>query len=302
MTTVRIPHPFPYQGSKRNIAHHILPHIPLDVERLIEPFCGSAAISIAAAANGTATKFALNDIDNSLMTLWHYILDRPIELGMAYERLWYSQHVDRRAFYVQIRDEFNSTHQPHHFLYLLARMVKGSVRYSNAGAFNQSPDNRRSGMQPLMMRRQLSCVSALLSNRTTLSSGDFRDIISRVSRNDLVYMDPPYQGISFKRDHRYIGGIYFDEFVDVLYFMNQHGQSYLISYDGRTGDKEHGQVLPESLGLTRLQIRAGRSSQATLLGVERETVESLYLSPALKDRLNGDRSAPNPLCYPTEFR
>ena len=40
-----IPHPFPYQGSKRGIARHILAHFPRDVDCLIEPFCGSGAIS-----------------------------------------------------------------------------------------------------------------------------------------------------------------------------------------------------------------------------------------------------------------
>ncbi|MGH8281278.1 MAG: DNA adenine methylase, partial [Gammaproteobacteria bacterium] len=51
MTDRLIPHPFPYQGSKRVIARYILPHFPRDVNRLIEPFCGASAVSIAAAAH-----------------------------------------------------------------------------------------------------------------------------------------------------------------------------------------------------------------------------------------------------------
>jgi DNA adenine methylase len=39
------------------------------------------------------------------------------------------------------------------------------------------------------------------------------------------------------------------------------------------------------LNLTLVEIEAGRSSQATLLGREEMTVESLYLSPALADEL-----------------
>jgi DNA adenine methylase len=52
-------------------------------------------------------------------------------------------------------------------------------------------------------------------------------------------------------------------------------------YDGRTGARQYGQILPDSLGLTHIEINAGRSSQATLLGRSARTYESLYLSPAL---------------------
>jgi DNA adenine methylase len=45
----RLPQPIPYQGSKRNIATQILRYAPRSIERIIEPFAGSAAVSVAAA-------------------------------------------------------------------------------------------------------------------------------------------------------------------------------------------------------------------------------------------------------------
>ena len=289
--SIQVPHPFPYQGSKRNIARQILPYLPADIDRLIEPFCGSAAISIAAAAYGFADKFALNDVNYALMTLWSEILERPGQLAKEYERLWREQQTDRKEYFTRVRAEFNATHQPHHLLYLLARIVKGSVRYSSDGQFNQAPDNRRAGMRPETMRRQIFGVSELLAGRTCLSAMDFREAITTASSTDVVYFDPPYQGISFSRDHRYYQGLSYNEFVDVLMLLNLNGISYLVSYDGRTGEKHHGQSLPGDLSLRRLEIHAGKSSQATLLGESRETVESLYLSPALVKRLDSNRRA-----------
>ena len=286
----QVPHPFPYQGSKRGIAHHILPYIPPDVARLIEPFCGSAAISIAAAACGFAGKFALNDINSALMALWGEILERPAQLTKEYERLWYEQQTDRKEYFSRVRAEFNATHEPHHLLYLLARIVKGSVRYSSDGQFNQAPDNRRAGMRPETMRRQIFRVSELLAGRTSLSAMDFRESIVTATPNDVVYLDPPYQGVSFARDHRYYRGLSYNELVDVLVLMNLNDISYLVSYDGRTGEKQHGQSLPSDLELRHLEIYAGKSSQATFLGKHSETVESLYLSPALVNRLESRRS------------
>ncbi|MCB2263843.1 MAG: DNA adenine methylase [Candidatus Thiosymbion ectosymbiont of Robbea hypermnestra] len=287
-----IPHPFPYQGSKRGIASHILRHFPDDVYCLIEPFCGAGAVSIAAAAEGLAKRFLLNDLNGPLMKLWDEILQRPGQLSDRYERLWHEQHPDRKEYFFRIRDEFNSTHLPHHLLYLLARIVKGSVRYSSDGLFNQSADNRRSGMRPNAMRRNIMGVSYLLGEKTSISAVDFREVIKKTREVDLVYMDPPYQGTSFTRDHRYYNGVTYDDFVDALHVMNKHHISYIISYDGVTGEKSHGKLLPGSLSLKHLHIHAGRSSQATLLGGKEETIESLYLSPALVQRLGREVREP----------
>ena len=288
LNNISIPHPFPYQGSKRGIAQYILLYLPRSVHCLIEPFCGSGAVSIAAAAHGLAKQFWLNDLNEPLMELWRKILERPNELTGDYEKLWNEQYPNKKEFFFQIRDEFNTAHQPHHLLYLLARIVKGSVRYSAEGKFNQSADNRRLGMRPKTMRQQIFGVSTLLAGKTTLSAVDFRIVVEKADKDDLVYMDPPYQGISFTRDHRYYNGLSYDEFIDTLQIMNDKDVSYIISYDGQTGGKTHGKLLPYRLSLKHLNIHAGRSSQATLLGYNHETVESLYLSPALVERLNGE--------------
>ena len=291
---VSIPHPFPYQGSKRAIARHILPFVPRGTACLIEPFCGSGAVSIAAAYHGLANSFILNDINAPLMNLWSWILDRPEDLAEGYERLWNEQRPHRREFFFRIRGEFNSSHRPDHMLYLLARIVKGSVRYSSEGVFNQSADNRRWGMRPWKMRRQILGVSSLLSGKTHLSATDFRNVVFNAKKSDLIYMDPPYQGTSAAKDRRYYNTLAYDEFVDALSVMNNRHLSYIVSYDGQTGEKIHGRSLPPELSLVRIEIRAGRSSQATLLGTNRQTIESLYLSPTLMDRLdNGNLRTEN---------
>lgn len=283
---ISVPHPFPYQGSKRGIAKHILPHFPSDVNCLIEPFCGASAITLSARAHGLIKKAILNDLNEPLIRLWQEILENPDVLVNKYEQLWHEQHKDKKAYFFKVREQFNEQHQPHHLLYLLARIVKGAVRYSSSGSFNQSADNRRSGMRPDTMRKNIINVSSLLSGITTLSSVDFSEVVKKAQKNDLVYMDPPYQGTSFTRDHRYLNGLTYDDFVDVLKIMNEKDTSYIISYDGKTGEKNHGKSLPKSLSLKHLHIKAGRSSQATLLGGSDETIESLYLSPTLVDRLN----------------
>jgi DNA adenine methylase len=279
-----LPHPVQYQGSKRNLAANILRFLPDRVERLVEPFAGTAAISIAAAARQTAQDFWLNDLNKPLIELFQLIIEHPGDLGDAYADIWNEQHSDSIGHYFEVRKNFNKTNDPKLFLYLLARCVKGAVRYNSQGLFNQSPDKRRKGTQPATMRRNIEGVARLLKGKCQFTCLDYRQVLTQVQKHDFVYIDPPYQGVCGNKDSRYFSGIDFEDFILALEHLNTRGIAFAISYDGRLGNKTFGRVLPESLGLQRIEIEVGRSSQSTLLGREEITIESLYLSADFIDR------------------
>lgn len=283
---MKIPHPIPYQGSKRNLAKYILPFFPLEIRTLFEPFSGSAAISIAAAVHGKATHFHLNDVNQPLIALWNEIINNPKEISAQYENLWIEQQGNERKYYDVVRDNFNKTKRPDYLIYLLARCVKASVRYNANGDFNQSPDNRRLGRNPQQMKADIFAVSNLLQNKTILTSVDYKEVLKKATPRDLVYMDPPYQGVCATGDPRYFSGIDFDEFLQELKKLNSRNVPFILSYDGRTGKKSYGQNLPDELGLYRLEVEAGRSTQATLLGRDDITIESVYLSSNLVQKLH----------------
>lgn len=278
---MRIPQPFQYQGSKRGLASAILHYLPTKINRLVEPFAGSAALSIACVVLGRAKEYWLNDYNQPLAQLLNLIVNQPEALADVYQRIWCGQKTDSLEYYYHVREDFNRTHDPRLFLYLLARCVKGAVRYNSEGLFNQSPDKRRRGTQPETMRANILGVSLMLRGRTTVTAHDYRDVLANVRRDDVVYMDPPYQGVCGDRDARYFAGISFDDFVAALDGLNQCGVRFAVSYDGRTGQRTYGQPLPRYLGMTLIELEAGRSTQETLLGREAITVESLYLSAPL---------------------
>ncbi len=280
------PHPIQYQGSKRNLAPVILRYYPRPIDRLIEPFAGSAAMTIATAARGLAQSYLVNDLNKPLSELLALIVEQPEELAEFYERLWQEQQGDSVGHYYRVRDEFNQTQNPRLFLYLLARCVKGAVRYNSEGLLNQSPDKRRLGTRPQTMRTSILGVSRLLKGKTIFFASDYREILSLARENDLVYMDPPYQGVCGNRDARYFAGIDYSDFVAALDELNSRNISYIVSYDGRRGEKKFGETLPGTLKLTHIEIEAGVSSQATLLGKQEVTYESLYLSHALIRKLS----------------
>lgn len=276
-----IPQPIPYQGSKRRIAPAILHHFPARTTRLIEPFAGSAALSLAAASQSLAQQYWINDGHAPLVRLWREIVERPMELAEQYAHLWDTQLGQERAYFDLVRDRFNSDHDPADFLYLLARCVKAAIRYNADGKFNNTPDNRRRGARPVEMSWRLERASALLRGRTRITAWDYATVLEDCTDEDVVYMDPPYQGVSQRRDQRYLPKVDHDEFCHHLAELNRNRIMFAVSYDGRTGDRTYGNSLPKSLQLIHLEICAGRSTQATLLGRSEVTYESLYLSPSL---------------------
>ncbi|OKH40738.1 DNA adenine methylase [Calothrix sp. HK-06] len=275
------PHPIQYQGSKRGIASTILNFLPKKIERLVEPFAGTAAMSVAASAQRVSQQYWINDLNKPLIQLLELIIEHPYDVVDGYSQVWNEQIGDSIKHYYQIRDKFNTSNDPILFLYLLARCVKGAVRYNNEGLFNQSPDKRRKGTQPEKMFKNIEGVSKLLKGKCVFTSFDYKEVLSQVKSTDFVYMDPPYQGVCGNKDSRYYSGINFDGFVSSLEELNRKDILFAVSYDGKRGNKTFGQNLPKNLNLKRVEIQVGRSSQATLLGKQEITIESLYLSNPL---------------------
>lgn len=273
--------PIPYQGSKRSLAPRICQLIPEGVETLYEPFAGSAAVTIYAATHGQAERFVIGDSFDALIDLWEMIIERPTELSERYSEVWHAQ-INNPHHFNEVRAAYNAEADPVQLLYLVARCVKNAVRFNKHGYFTQSADKRRTGMKPDKVTRTVHAVSKLLKGRVELYRGDFEACMSDARPSDLVYMDPPYQGTSYGPDKRYAVQLERETLIDALHRLDTRQIPYVLSYDGRTGDKTYGEPLPSTVDAHLLEIPAGRSSQATLNGSAAETVESLYVSRDLE--------------------
>lgn len=281
---VRLPHPIPYQGSKRLLANRILGVVgerTFDV--LYEPFAGSGAITISGAARRIARRYELSDTLTPLVEIWQAIFERPTWLADEYERVWAAQFDgDPIEHFNRVRNEYNEHPDAAKLLYLFARCVKNAPRFNVDGAFNQSADKRRHGMRASKMRQEIAGVSQLLRGRARASVMPFEQALAGATAGDLVYLDPPWQGTSTGRDRRYHEGLDRERLVTALTDLNKRSIPFLLSYDGRHGTKTYGAPLPNALAV-RLELPAGRSAQATLLGRNEQTVESLYVSEELLD-------------------
>lgn len=278
----RVSHPIPYQGSKRKIASVIFSFVRnRKYNTLFEPLVGSGAFTLFAAKHNFAKKYVLGDSLIPLIHLWKSIINAPEKTSRIYRKVWEGQKKGDFEYFNKIRKTFNESRDPVLLLYLIARCVKNAVRFNKDGNFTQSADKRRKGTNPDKMEKEILGASCLLKGKVDFCAGDFAGCLAEATRNDLVYMDPPYQGTSYGRDKRYFEQLEIEKLCDVLSNLNERGVDFLLSYDGKTGDKKHGVDLPSYLQLSRIFINAGRSSQATLNGRSETTLESLYISPKI---------------------
>lgn len=282
-----LPHPIPYQGSKRKLAPLIASYLPIGIDTLYEPFAGSAAMTIYAARYKFAERFVIGDSLEPMVKLLRCIVEEPEQTAARYGEIWEGQRQCGEGYFNEVRDRYNVDRSPLDLLYLICRCVKNAVRFNGGGSFTQSVDKRRLGMHPDKMRAAVMGVSQILSGRCEFRVGDWRETAADAQRGDFIYMDPPYLGTSIGRDKRYHQQVTPDELILGLADLRQRSIPFALSYDGMTGGREYGPPLPESLGLTRLLLHAGTSSQSTLSGRREETVESLYVTPGLAEPVNG---------------
>ena len=86
-----VPHPIPYQGSKRQLATKILAYFP---EHFTTPRGAFRRLRRPLAGGGLplpGESFWINDAHQPLVVLWQAIIDRPEELAAKYAALWKEQ-------------------------------------------------------------------------------------------------------------------------------------------------------------------------------------------------------------------
>jgi DNA adenine methylase len=278
----KLPHPIPYQGSKRRLADAIGSIVPTDIATWYEPFAGSAAMSLWVARHRNPERVVLGDSLTSLTALWELIINDPIMAAERYETVWHGHEDAGLTYFNEVRARYNEQGDPIDILYLMARCVKNAVRFNRKGHFTQSVDKRRLGMRPDKMRNAMMGASDLLKGRTVVRAGDWTVTTADAVEGDFIYLDPPYMGTSVGRDLRYAEQMTQERLVVGLENVLSRNLSVALSYDGSTGEKVYGPPLPKHLLMTQTFIHTGRSSQSTLSGKADETIESLYLSPDLR--------------------
>lgn len=259
-----------WSGSKRRVAPLLASLLP-DAKLYYEPFVGGGAM-LPFRSSQTAIA---GDIIVELIELWKAIREEPAMTADEYEMRWNRlQHEGHTAYYA-IRDSFNATRNPHDLLFLTRTCVNGLVRFNGNREFNNSLHHTRPGIAPTRLRRIIYQWSNFIQD-VQFVAADYRETLSTVAANDLVFLDPPYAGTK----GRYIPDEFnFDEFCEELQRLNTIGAKWMLTFDGTAGNRTYSTSIPSDLYKVRLGLPTGNSPFTKLMktGID-PVVESVYLN------------------------
>jgi DNA adenine methylase len=278
-----IPSLIKWTGSKRSQAPAIFRLMP-SYKRYIEPFLGGGALLYFAAVPGSVA----GDIYKPLIDLWLLIQRNPSLVVENYRAQWTALSAELNSldlsnlppnvalpkYFYQVRERFNRTRDPLDLNFIMRTCVNGIVRFNNTGAFNNSFHLSRRGMEPNRFEKVVESWHRVIQGVDFVCQ-DYELTLERASKNDFVYLDPPYAG----NKQRYADDLDLDRFFSALQKLNTKGVRWALSFDGRRGDQNLVYDVPKGLYKRHILLSSGASAVNKVLNGPVESVEeSLYLN------------------------
>ena len=194
-------------GSKNRLLYDLSTRLPqrfIDGEPTIyiEPFVGGGSMlfhMLSKYSNIVSVK--INDINERLTKTYTVVRDMPDKLLPAIEKLsdrWHSLPAKQRFdMYNEVKGLFNTESMDDvtlaaRFWFLNRTCFNGLYRENKEGKFNVS---MRNGYNFILDRENFMACSRYLK-RVSISTGDYKDCLTEITQNTLVYLDPPYRPIS----------------------------------------------------------------------------------------------------------
>jgi DNA adenine methylase len=183
-------------GGKRNVLNQLLENFPKDFNNYHEPFLGGGAVFFELYSRGLldGKTVYLSDINSELINAFEMVKKSPNKLLTQLEK-YRKQH--NKEFYYQIRAldrtgnflELSKLERATRFIYLNKTCFNGLYRVNRNGQFN-TPMGSYKNPNIVATDRILNSSKAL--QNVNLRSIPYNKIIKDVSKDDLVYFDPPY--------------------------------------------------------------------------------------------------------------
>jgi len=195
---VSIVPPIKCQGIKTKLVSTIKSVVPQKITgRWVEPFCGSCVVPF----NVRPDKALLTDTNKHIIKLYQEIQAGELSAGLVKEYLQESGEALRRRgeeFYYEIRDLFNKDGGSLHFLFLNRACFNGIMRFNRKGGFNvpfcRKPHRFSKAYITKIVNQVKTSSSLIRSHDWEFRVSCFRDTLTQVTSEDVVYCDPPYAG------------------------------------------------------------------------------------------------------------
>ncbi len=186
--------PLRWAGGKSAIVKDLLPLMPLDYRRYVEPMAGSAALFFGAKPE----RALLADVNEDLINYFTILRNDSHRLISSLLKLIASSNA-----YYSLREQQSSDflERAIRFAYLNRLCWNGVYRVNSLGRFNVPIGSRLPKV--LWSERHLNECSRILA-KAEVSHSNVLDTIAESRSNDFFFIDPPYPkgantGIGFNR-------------------------------------------------------------------------------------------------------
>lgn len=182
-------------GGKRQLLDDIVPLLPKQITSYCEPFLGGGAVLFELQPN-TAI---VNDINTDLIQMYEVIRDNVDELIEVL-----GKHINDEEHFYSVRDwdrnkkkyeQLTKVERAARIIYLNKTCYNGLFRVNNAGEFNTPFGHYKK--PEIVNAPTLRAVSDYFQKATlTFSSVDYEEVLTKISKETFVYLDPPYDPVS----------------------------------------------------------------------------------------------------------
>lgn len=237
MSTSRYYSPLRYPGGKGRIANYVKllleQNLLLD-GNYVEPYAGGASVAIDLLVNEYVSDIHINDIDYSIYSLWHSILNDTDRLckkikdaDLTIDEWKKQQYIHRNANKYSVLEVGFAT------FYLNRTNRSGILTGGVIGGIEQNGAwkiDARFTKDNLIKRIQ---KIANYKDRISLYNEDAAHLINRLRKSlpkkTLYYLDPPYYG---KGKELYVNHYKHKDHVDIAKIVSRlHDKYWLVSYD-----------------------------------------------------------------------
>lgn len=263
--------PIKVTGSKKPLAPFIYDRLPYG-DIYYEPFVGGGSVlyHILKTNSNRFKEYYASDINKDLISLWNIIKTDYKGLSKSYRELWIElnskETVDeKKEFYLLQRNNYNKTHNPYLYFFVLRTCYNGMMRYNSNGEFNTAFHLKRPGMHPnkidLILEEWSKTIQPVEFYATSYDEINYKE-------NSVLYLDPPYVGTGA---NLYFGNFNNNKFLEWLKNINC---KWILSYDGNI-DLDLGETIKE------YRVKSGKSSfkhLANLSDENSEIFEKIYVN------------------------
>ena len=184
-----------WAGGKTQLLEHLLPKIPKEYNKYIEPFFGGGALFFALKPNNSI----IADSNPELINLYRVIAKDVNSLISELKNL----KNEKDFFYDMRKKEFSELSEIEaaaRTIFLNKTAFNGLYRVNKKGQFNVPFGYYKN--PKILDEDQLLAASKLLK-KTKILLGDFKDVLCKhAKKGDFIFLDPPYLPISKYSDFK----------------------------------------------------------------------------------------------------